>query len=1730
MENKTAIVRHNFGGGQQFIDVQDLIEIQKRSYERFLQLDLPAPQREDSGLQSAFLSVFPIEDYNGNYRIDFIEYSLGDPKYEEHECLERGMTYAAPLKIKIRIAALEQNKETEKTLAPSSKEPAFSVKYMKEEEKYLGDLPLMTTKGTFIINGTERVVVSQLHRSPGVFFSHDKTKTRLTGTPLFTSRIIPYRGSWIDFEYDQKDNLYVRIDRKKKFPSTILLKAMGMTAADIVREYYNIETLRIKPGAPELYAYYPIEPGATLPFQLKDHDGLVFRDDSVPMEANEATRLLRDRIDLTLRFQAENEDEVTIPNIRFFSDSKTSGILIPLIGVRGAAGTNSLLSREAKSLLSKIESKLSDIPLGQLAVPLTAKAFLSLLDLSAKASETVLHSILPFAEKIRDFIIFRPTQVFRSMEISLGDPLPFKVWTRSYKEEGDRVKTSDEVVYQDKVTKFSKEIVKAINSQSSMGTMHSKSKKFYPLSVEPQTGTDRYLLLEAIPEKEVEDFYSAEDLLDPKNSMDVLLTVGQRVIEEDGDKARIPVLTNLIQRGIFEIRCYSVPASQRAKAVLHQTLLIDKKVLAQDRVGHTETDRYRFVRYLVASGIEPSVRAKSLVSRFMGGLVADVNVASKKVTFIVRPTAKALFKLVTSDGETLVSDNAPINAETLQQIGEHKKLVLVRAKHEDMPVSVSVRPEADGLTIALSGDSAVTVSDLQNYSHLFEIEEPKKGSPYKRGGDLFELEDLDVAKKSKMENVSLVYAPTNKSHDLLAELLDLALNPHRIESDPAVIEIYKKIRPGEVPHVETARQFFEQSFFNSKRYDLSSVGRLKLNSKLGIRESLTNRLLTKNDIVEVIRYMVDLLENKGEIDDIDHLGNRRVRSVGELLENQFRIGLVRMERAIKERLNLGDPESVISSDPINVKPVTAIIKEFFGSSQLSQFMDQTNPLAEVTHKRRLSALGPGGLTRERAGFEVRDVHASHYGRICPIETPEGPNIGLITSLATFARVNDFGFIESPVRVVENGIAKPEIVYLSAMDGDKYIIAQASTRLDHHGALTETQVSARFKGDFISVSPDQVQYIDVAPQQIVSVATALIPFLEHNDANRALMGSNMQRQAVPLLRPSAPLVGTGMEKVVARDSGYVIYAAEDGEVVKVDGTSFTVKYKNTGVKSYPLIKFRRSNQNTCLNQKVLLSPKTKFKKGDVLVDGPSTERGDLAMGQNVLVAFMPWGGYNFEDAILISERLVRDDMFTSIHIEEFELEARETKQGKEEITRDIPNLSDEALRNLDEGGIVRIGAEVKPGDILVGKVTPKAETQLTPEERLLRAIFGDKSANWKDASLTVPAGIEGIVVDVKILSRKGVEKEEPAMASPVHGQDIGSLTHAYQGDLRKVEAEKKEKIKAFLLGKVIKEDILDAETGDVILKKKRRLTAETLEKLGDYSAITLSDQKEQDELQAIESRTKEKIEAIQMRHDERIGRLKKGDELSPGVLKLVKVYVAMKRKLSVGDKMAGRHGNKGVVSRIVPVEDMPFLPDGTPVDIILNPLGVPSRMNVGQILETHLGMAARALGIHFATPVFDGASEEEIKSMLKKGGISETGQTKLVDGKTGEIFDRPVTVGVMYMFKLHHLVDDKIHARSIGPYSLVTQQPLGGKAQFGGQRLGEMEVWALQAYGAASTLQEFLTVKSDDVSGRSRMYEAIVRGDNYLDPGLPESFNVLIKELQSLALDIELLKTQEKLND
>jgi DNA-directed RNA polymerase subunit beta len=886
----------------------------------------------------------------------------------------------------------------------------------------------------------------------------------------------------------------------------------------------------------------------------------------------------------------------------------------------------------------------------------------------------------------------------------------------------------------------------------------------------------------------------------------------------------------------------------------------------------------------------------------------------------------------------------------------------------------------------------------------------------------------------------------------------------------------------------------------------------------------------------VVRCLVDLKAGKGDVDDIDHLGNRRVRSVGELLENQIRIGLARMERSIKERMNLLDMETVLPHDLINAKPIVAAIKEFFAGSQLSQFMDQTNPLAEITHKRRLSALGPGGLTRERAGFEVRDVHPSHYSRICPIETPEGPNIGLITSLATYARINEFGFIEAPFRKVKKGRVSDEVEFLSPLDGDRVVIAQANSAMNKDGLLTSETITAREAGEFVTTTPDKVDYLDVSPKQVVSVATALIPFLEHDDANRALMGSNMQRQAVPTVKSESPLVGTGMESVVARDSGYLAIAQRDGIVESVDARRIVVRAgskekeekKKTAriLDTYDLVKFQRTNQNTCITQTPIVRVGQPVKEGQVLADGPSMDQGELALGKNVLVAFMPWGGYNYEDAILLSEKMVKDDIFTSIHIEEFEVEARDTKLGKEEITRDIPNLGEEALRNLDESGIVRIGAEVKPGDILVGKVTPKGETQLTPEEKLLRAIFGEKAGDVKDTSLQVPPGIEGIVVDVKIFSRKGVDKDERSRT--IETDDRVKVERDYQEELRIIEEERNRKIRKLLLGQFVGRDLMDPDSGEVILKKKGRITSDVLRKLTDDDArrVILADADEQKKIDEIEREVKDQIEILQTAYDEKVGRLRRGDELPPGVIKLVKVYLAIKRKIAVGDKMAGRHGNKGVVSRIMAEEDMPYLPDGTPVQIVLNPLGVPSRMNVGQILEIHLGWAAHALGIKVETPVFDGASEKEIKELLVKAGLPESGQSVVYDGRTGEPFKSPVTVGYMYMLKLHHLVDDKIHARSIGPYSLVTQQPLGGKAQFGGQRLGEMEVWALQAYGAASTLQEFLTVKSDDVPGRSRMYEAIVKGENFLEPGLPESFNVLVKELQSLGLDVELIKSAE----
>jgi len=1301
--------RLDFGKVPQFLEIPNLIEIQKRSYEQFLQKDVVKEKRKDMGLQSAFVSVFPITDYNETAEIEFVGYMVGEPKYSVRESLQKGITFAAPLKIGVKLNMFETDANGKKKLKES-----------REQEVYIGEMPLMTETGTFVINGTERVIVSQLHRSPGVFFSHDKGKTHASGRLLFSARVIPSRGSWLDFEFDSKDILYVRIDRRKKLPATIVLKALGYSNEELLKTFYPVETITIKGNA-----------------------------------------------------FARGVTEVLV----------------------GSKSVQNIIAPDTKDVI-----------------------------------------------------------VREAMKITKG----------------------------------------AIKKMESSGI------KTIPITKEEIVGR-----------------ITLKDIVDP--------STGEVILEGN-------------------------------------------EVLTED--------------------------------------------AFNKVLSLKIDTLNLLF------------------------------------------------------------------IDNTNY---------------------------------------------------LSSLRDTLLTDKVGTQEEALIEIYKKLRPGEPPTQAAARDLFNGLFFDPKRYDLSPVGRLKLNKRLNLDVPLDIRVLTDKDIIEIVRYILNLRTGKGEVDDIDHLGNRRIRGVGELLENQFRIGLVRMERAIKEKMTLTELEAAMPHDLINAKPVMAAVKEFFGSSQLSQFMDQTNPLSEITHKRRLSALGPGGLTRERAGFEVRDVHPTHYGRICPIETPEGPNIGLITSLASYARVNDYGFIEVPYRKVSSGKVTEEVEFFSAIEGEKFIIAEATSPVDKNGRLIGEHVSAREGGDFRMVTPQEVQYMDVSPKQVVGISASLIPFLENDDANRALMGSNMQRQAVPVITPEAPVVGTGMEFVAARDSGAVIQAKRAGRVESVDATRIVVRTAggDGGVDIYTLVKFQRSNQATCINQRPIVNAGDSVRKGDILADGQSTDLGELALGKNVFVAFMPWGGYNFEDAILLNERLVKEDVYTSIHVEEFEVEARETKLGPEEITRDIPNVGEEALKDLDDFGIIRIGAEVKPGDILIGKVTPKGETQLTPEEKLLRAIFGEKAEEVKESCLYVPPGIEGTVVDARVFSRKGIAKD--GRAKSIEEDDIQRLQRDLEEEIKIIKEEKYTKLRQLFLGQRVAEEVKHAKTKEVICPKGKTLTEKHLENIKDESLMRMRIMEDgvQEKIDSINTEANQYVRFLESRYDEKVDRVRKGDELPPGVNKLVKVYIAMKRKIQIGDKMAGRHGNKGVVAMVVPEEDMPYLPDGTPVDVVLNPLGVPSRMNVGQILETHLGWAAKALGVHVATPVFEGAKESEIKDLLKKADLPTNGQVQLYDGRSGEPFKRAVTVGQMYMLKLHHLVDDKIHARSIGPYSLVTQQPLGGKAQFGGQRLGEMEVWALEAYGAAYTLQEFLTVKSDDVSGRARMYEAIVKGDATLEPGVPESFHVLIKELQSLGLDVELLEKKKK---
>ncbi|RWL73934.1 MAG: DNA-directed RNA polymerase subunit beta [Mesorhizobium sp.] len=1353
-------VRKFFGKIPEVAEMPNLIEVQKASYDQFLMVDEPKGGRPDEGLQAVFKSVFPISDFSGSSMLEFVKYEFEAPKFDVDECRQRDLTYAAPLKVTLRLIVFDIDEDT----------GAKSIKDIKEQDVYMGDMPLMTSNGTFIVNGTERVIVSQMHRSPGVFFDHDKGKSHSSGKLLFAARVIPYRGSWLDIEFDSKDVVHARIDRRRKIPVTSLLMALGMDGEEILSTFYN-----------------------------------------------------------------------------------------------------------------KITYKRS------------------------------------------------------------------------------------------------------------------------------------------------------------------------------GDHWRIP----------FN------------------------------------------------------------VERFRG--------------------LKAVGDLVDADtGEVVVEAGKKITARQARQLGE-KGLKAIKATDED-----------------LLGN--YLAEDIVNYA---------TGEIFLEAGDEIDDKTLKVLLGTGEEEIQILDIDHVNVGAYIRNTLAVDKNESRQD---ALFDIYRVMRPGEPPTLETAEAMFNSLFFDSERYDLSAVGRVKMNMRLELKAEDTVRVLRKEDILAVVKTLVELRDGKGEIDDIDNLGNRRVRSVGELMENQYRVGLLRMERAIKERMSSIEIDTVMPQDLINAKPAAAAVREFFGSSQLSQFMDQTNPLSEITHKRRLSALGPGGLTRERAGFEVRDVHPTHYGRICPIETPEGPNIGLINSLATFARVNKYGFIESPYRKIVNGKLTNEVVYLSAMEEAKHYVAQANAELDKNGSFVDEFVICRNAGEVMMAPRENVDLMDVSPKQMVSVAAALIPFLENDDANRALMGSNMQRQAVPLVRAEAPFVGTGMEPVVARDSGAAIGARRGGVVDQVDATRIVIRATEdldpgkSGVDIYRLMKFQRSNQNTCINQRPLVRMGDRVNKGDIIADGPSTELGDLALGRNVLVAFMPWNGYNYEDSILLSERIVADDVFTSIHIEEFEVMARDTKLGPEEITRDIPNVSEEALKNLDEAGIVYIGAEVQPGDILVGKITPKGESPMTPEEKLLRAIFGEKASDVRDTSMRMPPGTFGTVVEVRVFNRHGVEKDERAMA--IEREEIERLAKDRDDEQAILDRNVYARLSDMLVGK-------EAIAGPKGFKKGSKLSKDTLDEYprSQWWQFAVENEKLQGELEALRGQYDESKKALEQRFMDKVEKVQRGDEMPPGVMKMVKVFVAVKRKMQPGDKMAGRHGNKGVVSRIVPVEDMPFLEDGTHADIVLNPLGVPSRMNVGQILETHLGWACAGMGrkigelidaykgggdikplrktlesfmpandrnepireyddesivrlseqmrrgVSIATPVFDGAHEVDINTMLEQAGLHTSGQSQLYDGRTGEPFDRKVTMGYIYMLKLHHLVDDKIHARSIGPYSLVTQQPLGGKAQFGGQRFGEMEVWALEAYGAAYTLQEMLTVKSDDVAGRTKVYEAIVRGDDTFEAGIPESFNVLVKEMRSLGLNVELENTQ-----
>lgn len=1354
--------RRSFGRTKDDFQIPNLIELQRKSDDCFLQKDTDPNKRLDQGLQAVFKSVFPISDYKKTVSLEFVKYELQHPKYEVLECRQRKITYAAPLKVTLRLVVFDVDEEDEEKR---------KVRDIKEQEVYLGEIPLMTENGSFIINGTERVIVSQLHRSPGVFFDHDGGKNSISGKLIYSCRVIPYRGSWLDFEFDNKDLVYARIDRRRKFPATILLKALGYMEEELLNYFYDVDSVQVLSG-------------------------------------------------------------------------------------------------------SKI-----------------------------------------------------------SMDLNIGN------------------------------------------------------------------------------------------------------RIGQRMFADIKNKSGKVI----------------VESGRRVTRAL-------SKVIEKEKIKKIEFEKEH---------LNNAVIAEMIVDRSTGEIIADVN--------------------------------------------------------------ASMTPEI-----------------------------------------------FDKSVRCGIKKFKLIFFDT---HTVGPSLSNTLLVDKVSTQEEAILDLYKRMKPGELPNLEIAQSYLNNLYFNPDTYDLGAVGRLKINHRFSFSEKsvpVDQRILRKEDLICIVKSLIDLKNGKGQVDDIDHLGNRRVRSVGELLENQYRIGLVRMERVIKDRINLQDKETVMPHDLINAKSVNSVIKEFFGSSQLSQFMDQTNPLSEITHKRRLSALGPGGLARDRAGFEVRDVHPTHYGRICPIETPEGPNIGLIASLATFARVDDYGFIETPYKKIKGNKVTSNIDYVSALEEQEHCVAQADPSFDK--LSSGDSMTVRVNGEYKTVRKERVSLMDVSPGQLVSVAASLIPFLEHDDANRALMGSNMQRQAVPLMKPKAPLVGTGVEYLVARDSGTSVVCKNEGVVEAVDASQIVVRRKGkdgqvgSTIDIYNLVKYSKTNQNTCFNQRPIISVGDHVKKNEVIADGPATDKGELALGQNVVVAFTPFEGYNFEDSILISERLIKDDVYTSIHIEEFECIAQDTKLGKEEITSDIANVGEEALKNLDSSGIIQVGSGVKPGDILVGKVTPKGETQLSPEKKLLLAIFGEKASEVRDTSLRAPSGVTGIVIDTQVYSREGVEKDE--RLKDIIAEKKIKLKKDFELQQNVIKNNALDKIKDIVIGRKTSDIFLNADASEELLKSGQTIKEKDLDNIPFelLGYIPLADSKASDQLHKICDNAKNHLDSIEVIYKDKVGYLSKGDDMPPGVIKMIKVYVAVKRKLQVGDKFAGRHGNKGVVSRILPEEDMPYLADGTPVDMVLNPLGVPSRMNIGQVLETHLGWAAHHLGkqlqkyvdnfnkshfakelksfypddsalqkriekynekelkvildsikdgIHISTPVFDGAKETDVKDLLKQVDLSTTGQTILFHGGTGEPFQMPVTVGVMYMLKLHHLVEEKIHARSTGPYSLISQQPLGGKAQFGGQRLGEMEVWAIEAYGAAYCLQEFLTVKSDDVAGRTRMYESIVKGDNVLEPGVPEAFNVLVKELQSLALNVEL---------